>query len=416
MNASDHKNIKQMKKQLLLLISLITAGVLLFTGCVKVDYTKINDPAYLRVFNNLPYQLSMDVKDAKVPYFCMIINPTFDGAGKVTGGQIIGDFLDVRDRYAPPYPSHIGSSTSVNNPEYPGKENVLVGPIVNGYDLSSWAQVPSGKLRVMFLYRPKNSVPYFKLDASLQGDAMVDTTLEFSAREVYTMHLLQEKYTDAKSNKLLLRHENFIKLPLSDSLNYVNFYNYSSQGFLEYDDDKKTQPNRLNSFMYGVKDRMDVYLTLYPDQDEDPAIRYNLQARALPGYRGNYVTTVERNITSNAPNPYISFPLFPNKAENRITTKSWQTFDFFAPGYTPSNNPFFASDYRNNGNWSQLNCLKDGSVYVQQYSALSVPNTVINIHSGKNNPQSFASVNTIEIVNGAAYLMTIQRKYPAPEY
>ncbi|RFZ95854.1 hypothetical protein D0C36_08140 [Mucilaginibacter conchicola] len=404
-----------MKKQLLLLFSIIMAGTLLFTGCVKVDYTKIDSPAYLRVFNDLPYTRSLDVKDAKVPFFCMIINPTFDASGKVSGGQIVGDFLDTREPYAPPYPSHIGSSTSVNNPEYPGKENVLVGPILNGYDLSSWAQIPSGKLRVMFLYRPKNTVPYFKLENALIGDVMVDTTLDFSAKEVYTMHLLQQKYTDSKSNKVLLRQENFQKLPLSDSLNYVNFYNYSAEGFVEADNSKKQQPINVNNLMYGIRDRMDVYLTIYPNQDEDANAR-NLQGREVKGFNGQYLTTMVRSTTLGTPATYVSYPLFPDKAASHITTKSWQVFDFYSPGTNPTNSPYYFSDYDTQGNWGTINCIADGQVYVNGNIGQRLPNTVINIHSGVNNPQSFASVNTIEVVNGAAYLMTIQRKYPAPQY
>lgn len=98
----------------------------------------------------------------------MFINPVVDASGMPVSAEIVGDFLDQRDAYAPPYPSHIGNSTSVNNPEYPGKENVLVGPILNGFDLSSWAQVPSGKVRIMFAYRPKNTVPFFQLESHLK--------------------------------------------------------------------------------------------------------------------------------------------------------------------------------------------------------------------------------------------------------
>jgi len=40
----------------------------------------------------------------------------------------------------------------------------------------------------------------------------------------------------------------------------------------------------------------------------------------------------------------------------------------------------------------------------------------VNIHSGKDNPKTFATVNTIEVVNGRIYLTTIQRKYAPPIY
>ncbi|WP_448635109.1 hypothetical protein [Pedobacter panaciterrae] len=138
------------------------------TGCSKVEYKKIDDPAYLRVFNNLNYKIGVDNKDEMLPFLTMLIDPEMDQDGMPVGAQIKGDFLDKRDPYAPPYPSHIGSGTSVNNPEYPGRENVLVGPVLNGFDLSSWAQIPSGKHRIVFMFRPKNTVPFFNLDPKLK--------------------------------------------------------------------------------------------------------------------------------------------------------------------------------------------------------------------------------------------------------
>jgi hypothetical protein len=127
--------------------------ILLFclSACGKIEYTKMDSPAYLRVFNNFTYNLTVENKNEQFPIFTMLIEPKFDGSGVVTGAEVIGDFLDKRDYYAPPYPSHIGNSTSVFNPEYPGIENVLVGPVLNCYDLSSRAQVPSGKRRGIFV-------------------------------------------------------------------------------------------------------------------------------------------------------------------------------------------------------------------------------------------------------------------------
>lgn len=388
--------------------------LLVMSGCVKVEYSKIDQPAYLRVFNNFNYGFSLDDKDKKVPFLCMLINPTFDEAGKPTGGQIIGDFLDVRDPYAPPYPSHVGSSTSVNNPEYPGKENVLVGPILNGYDLSSWAQVPSGKVRFLFLYRPKNTVPYFKLEKHLQGDVMMDTTVELGVQEVYTMHLLQKNYKTADKG-VLLRKETFQKQPFSDSLVYVNFYNYSAEGFLQSDPVLKPENLRFGHFQFGIKDRMDIFLTIYPNETEAQA-SLSYKANALPAYKGKYLGTLDRNNTSNAVAPYYSFPLFANPADNGIHTASWQSFDFFVPGMNPANNPYGINDSHADGNWAVLDCMSNGLVSPSRSLGASQPNMMVNIHSGKYNPRSFATVNTVEVVNGAVYLTTIQRKYPAPEY
>lgn len=411
------KNIqnKEMKKHISYRIGLLICGLLwLLSACSKVDYTRIDDPAYLRVFNNFNYALNMAEKDNKVPFLCMIINPDLDATGKPVGGEIIGDFLNVREPYAPPYPSHIGSSTSASNPEYPGKENVLVGPILNGFDLSSWAQVPAGKIHIMFMYRPKNEVPYFQLESRLQGDVMLDTVLQLESKEVYILHLLQRDFK-AKKNGMVLRKENFHKLSLSDSLLYVNFYNYSAEGFWQADASLKPSSNLTTLFQQGIRDKMDVFLTLYKDQ-EDAATNMDFYFDYLPGYKGKYLTSLVRNSQSDAVSPYLSFPLWANASDDGIRTKIWQRFDFFTPGMDPSTNPFGRNDLDTKSNWAALNCLLNGKVAASRDNGATLPNMIVNIHSGMNNPQSFATVNTIEIVNGAVYLTTIQRKYPSPIY
>ncbi|RYD97222.1 MAG: hypothetical protein EOP54_11570 [Sphingobacteriales bacterium] len=381
------------------------------SGCVKVEYSKIDEPAYLRVFNNLNYIQTLGSKDDKVPFLCMFINPVVDAGGMPTGAEIVGDFLDQRDAYAPPYPSHIGTSTSVNNPEYPGKENVLVGPILNGFDLSSWAQVPSGKVRVMFAYRPKNTVPFFQLENHLKTDIMIDTTIDLTTKEVYTLHLLQKDFATKKTG-VLLRHENFHKLPLSDSLAYVNFYNMSAKGFWEADASLKPENWRLRSFQGGMKDEMNVFLSLYQSQ-----ANLDHNSPTIPGFKGKYLANVKRNTETPVVSPYASFPLWAAKDANGIATNIWQRFDFFVPGMDITNNPFYASNISNGGNWVSVNCLFNGQVgLTSNDNGALLPNLLVNIHSGKNNPATFATVNTIEVVNGRVYLTTIQRKYPAPIY
>ncbi|WP_245224571.1 hypothetical protein [Pedobacter ginsenosidimutans] len=385
--------------------------LLLNPGCVKVEYSKIDDPAYLRVFNNLNYVQTLGSKDNKVPFFCMLINPVLDGNGMPTSAEIVGDFLDQRDAYAPPYPSHIGTSTSLNNPEYPGKENVLVGPILNGFDLSSWAQVPSGKIRIMFAYRPKNTVPFFQLENQLKKDILIDTVLNLTSKEVYTLHVLQKDFV-TKRTGLLLREEIFQKLPLSDSLTYVNFYNMSAKGYWEADKSLKAEDYLMASFQGGMKDEMNVFLSLYEDQS-------NLSARAatIPGFKGKYLANVKLNTTTSDVTPYVSFPIWSGKTANGITTNMWQRFDFFVPGMDITNNPFYEASTDNGGNWVSVNCLQNGKVRMTSNdNAAILPNLLVNIHSGVNNPKTFATVNTVEVVNGRVYLTTIQRKYAPPIY
>jgi len=385
--------------------------VLLNTGCVKVEYSKIDDPAYLRVFNNLNYIQTLGSKDNKVPFFCMLINPVLDGNGMPTSAEIVGDFLDQRDAYAPPYPSHIGTGTSVNNPEYPGKENVLVGPILNGFDLSSWAQVPSGKMRIMFVYRPKNTVPFFQLENQLKKDILIDTVLNLTSKEVYTLHILQKDFV-TKRTGLLLRQEVFQKLPLSDSLTYVNFYNMSAKGYWEADKSLKAEDFLMASFQGGMKDEMNVFLSLYEDQSI-----LSSRAATVAGFKGKYIANVKLNTATDVVNPYVSFPIWSGKTANGITTNMWQRFDFFVPGMDITNNPFYEASIDNGGNWVSVNCLQNGKVRMTSNdNAAILPNLLVNIHSGVNNPKTFATVNTIEVVNGRVYLTTIQRKYAPPIY
>ncbi|WP_256009825.1 hypothetical protein [Desertivirga xinjiangensis] len=401
-----------MKKQFLDTYLFILGFLSLFSaGCVKVEYSKIDEPAYLRVFNNINYVQTLGSKDDKVPFFCMLINPVLDDSGMPVSAGIVGDFLDKRAAYAPPYPSHVGTSISVNNPEYPGKENVLVGPVLNGFDLSSWAQVPSGKLRIMFVYRPKNTVPFFQLENHLKKDILVDTVIDLSVKEVYTLHLLQKDFVTKRSG-ILLRQENFHKLPLSDSLAYVNFYNMSAKGYWEADKSLKADNYRLKSFQGGMRDEMNVFLTLYETESNLSHL-----GETVSGYKGKYVSNVKLNTTTGVVNSYVSFPVWASGKSDGIKTDIWQRFDFFTPGMDIANNPFYHSSIDNGGNWAAVNCLAKGQTgLTSNDNGALLPNLLVNIHSGTYNPKTFATVNTIEVVNGEVYLTTIQRKYAPPIY
>jgi hypothetical protein len=98
-NKIVYKSCSRLKQATLLM----AIGIVLFaSGCLKVEYSKIEDPAYLRVFNNLNYVQTLGSKDDKVPFLCMLINPVVDESGMPLSAGIVGDFLDQRDPYAPP--------------------------------------------------------------------------------------------------------------------------------------------------------------------------------------------------------------------------------------------------------------------------------------------------------------------------
>lgn len=389
---------------------LLCTVALLFmaSGCAKVEYAKIDDPAYLRVFNNLNYTIGLENKDDDIPFLTMLIDPEMDQNGMPVNAAIKGDFLDQREPYAPPYPSHIGTSTSFKNVEYPGKDNVLVGPVVNGFDLSSWAQIPSGKHRVVFMFRPVNNIPFFQLESRLKTRVLIDTTITLDTREVYTLHVLQKDFT-TKKNGVYLRKENFHKLPLSDSLVYVNFYNMSAKGFYEADATAKTSYAKSGALKGGIKENMNIYYSLYTSA--------KTMNDVVPGYKFQLMGNLKRNSEVLEVTPYYSFPLFADGKSNGIFTNIWQRFDLFAPGIDPANNPYESFYLETDGNWAPINCMENGkSALTGNDNAAQLPNMVVNIHSGVYNPRSFATVNTMEIVNGNVYLTTVQRKYAPPVY
>lgn len=374
-------------------------------GCRKTDFATLESPAYLRVFNCLDYKINLGNKDAPQPYLVMLIDPVLDVNGIPESAAITGDFLDKRDTWARPYPDAV--NTTVWQKEYPGSLKVLAAPILNGYDLSSWAQVPSGKHRLIFRTRPNSTIPFFQLEKNLRGISLIDTTIDLQTREVYSLHVLQQ---DMLTNRpgLYLRNETFVKQPLSDSLVYVNFYNLSADGFFEY---ATTHINTNELPNKTLSDQMNVYYSL---------TRYSGgQSVPIPGFKGLPMGPVVRSLDPHV-NPYYNFPLFADTSVSKVFTGNIsQFFTFFATGFSPENLTFAAN--LEPGVYSGLQ-LGDygpqGESYNNPFSIRADLRTglIISIHSGKDNPRSFATVNSIEYINGQFYLTTIQRKFDPPIY
>lgn len=380
-------------------------------SCQKIKYNTINEAAYLRVFNDLNYTLTLANKDQPLPFLTMLIDPDISSNGTIKGAATIGDFLDVRSNYAPPYPAHAGN-TGFRNLEYPGQDIVLVGPILNGYDLSSWAQVPSGKHHFMFISRPLSPTAFLNLapeTRSTKDKILIDTIVTLKPGEVYTMEALTP---DANSNKvgLYLRNEQFTKQAFSDSLVYVNFYNLSSKGYWQkylgvYDNN-----DYLGRNVSAIKDTMNVYLSLlYPDSISVDIVNNYMP---VPGFNANYMGSIFRTTKDNRVSPYFSFPLFPDLGTNHINTKVYELFQFFAPGY--SSNIHYPGPGVYNGQYPSYPYYTYLTCSWNDYTNGKTPNLIISIPSGNNNPESFGTINTIEIINGRTYTMTVQRKYAPP--
>lgn len=387
------------------LLPLLLAA-LFFSSCRKTDYVVLDNPAYLRVFNCLEFTTSLDNKDAPQPFLTFLVDPVMDDAGVPVSAAITGDFLERRSDWARPYPD--AASNVLWQKEYPGTKRVLAAPIVNGYDLSSWAQVPSGKHHIVFRTRPLNNVPYFELDKIERGVTLIDTTIDLSAGEVYTMHTLIKEYT-SQQPFMYLRKETFPKQPFADSTVYVNFYNLSAANF--YEKAPSTLPNEDLSNS-KLSDTMNVYYSLNK-------LAPNGAPVALPGYKG---IPMGRIIHSLEPEvmPYYSFPLFADTSSNKIFTGNMsQQFGFYAAGFTPENlgypgfipvgvySAIIMGDYGESG--------RNGYLPFKVKCDLRT-GLVVSIHSGTNNPRSFATVNTVEYINRRMYVTTIQRKFAPPVY
>jgi hypothetical protein len=183
----------------------------------------------------------------------------------------------------------------------------------------------------------------------------------------------------------------------------------SAKGFREADDSQKKSYAKSGALQYGIQNTMNVFYTLY---NSDRA-----STSPLPGHTQKLLGNVIRNSEVLDVSKYYSFPLFADGKSDGIHTNIWQHLDFMAPGLNPSNNPYSYSVPQTDGNWAPVDLLLDGTTRIP-YSdnAALLPNMIVNIHSGIYNPRSFATVNTIEIVNGNIYLTTIQRKYAPPIY
>lgn len=387
-------------------------------GCTKTEFRKVDDPAYIRVFNNLTYTLSLANKEEAQPFFCMFIDPEFDASGKPIGGLVVGDFLDKRNIYAAPNAAHAGLSTSKFNPEYPGKELVPTGPILNGFDLTNWAQVPAGKRRFLFMSRPISDIAFSKLPDEQQRKVFLDTIIDLSSQEVYTLHILQRDF-NTKENGLYVRQETFQKQSFSDTLSYVNFYNLSSKGFSDAPSAlKNSVPQTSIQFKNGVRDSMNIFMTHIEPNTDNKGITTHTR---IPAFSYQFAGTVIRNTKDAKVTPYYSFPIFP-KANNKIYSNTWQFLQFAALGIDPKNSTQYPEpptegkglpDFNRTFAWLKM----DNGQYAPAEPRNSFfPGLTINVHSGIYNPKTFGVVNSIEIVNGNVFLMTVQRKYPQPIY
>ena len=393
------------------------------TGCRKSDYNKVDNASYLRVFNTLSYEVDLTTKGKKVPFLTMIIDPQINKDGVVTGGTIIADFLDVRKPYAAPASNAAG--TDYKNYEFPGKMKMPVAPVINGFDLSGWAQVPAGSHRFVFYIRPITSVPFLKLpETERAANALIaDSTLEIAAGEVYTMNLLEKDVTSPQLSTLVyLRHEIFTNIPFADSLLYINFYNISAKGYAQAHPEVSRSITGTNTATgCAIADDVNLYYTLFTDDVPYPYTLQNNQFPAIgdepvPGYNNVPLQNLQRSHTPTVA-AYQTIPLFAGKdTSNGIMSRQWMQLTVtpsggvIVPGSSSPANGMTVS-FTNESDEGRVQIWNNG---INHAGGFLLPNLIRQAASGPYLQRSFATVSTMEFINKKIYLTSIQRVYEPP--
>src|ERR1700744_29271 len=207
---------------------LFLIGLFLLAGCNKYAEGPATlgggAPAYLRVFNVVPFALTPFNSAGATPFFTFLFDPQMDASGTPDGGLIVGDFLGQRQLYCTSYSINEGNSLNASldtavkssiNYEYPGEAHVLTAPPINGFDLSAWAQVPSGKHRVLFITRPQTDTAFAHLSQSIRKSIVIDTTIDLQAGEVYTLEA-GARNLERNQYGVYMRQEEFIHETFSD--------------------------------------------------------------------------------------------------------------------------------------------------------------------------------------------------------
>lgn len=408
------------------IIACTLIGCLTFSACSKYAMrSDIKGAAYLRVFNDIPFSLNLTTKTDVVPFFTLLIDPTFDKNGVPAGGQVIGDYLGSRLRFNPstainegnPLGTPLDTSIRYNiNYEYPGNAHVLAAPSINGLDLSAWAQVTSGKHRVLFVARPENDIDFPLLSDTIRHSIVIDTTIDLKEGEVYTMEAVLQD-VDAVKYGVYLRQETFIHQTFGPGKNYVTFYNLSGKNsFLS--------SNSISPTSQYFYDTMNVSYTYY-----NPAIPGGyIFPPPIPQFNNIYLMTLQGRMTTTA--PYLPLPVLPlsDFYDNTGILRTYEEPATLGSSHSVTGNmPFFVFNFVASGN--NLPTTGVGETYTQE--CIMDPVTVNNLTpvdlqnvtpaTGVNanlnmlvqvNGQTvlYPAVYVMELVFNQIYLMQVQQK------
>lgn len=212
-------------------VSAVCLLLMFLTGCRKYDkLMPLKQAAYVRVFNNIATRPTVVNNGLLNTFLTFLIDPNFDTAHSPIHALVTGDYLLTRQLFNISYPTNAANTVAGSgtvNYEYPGREHVLTAPHMNGFDLSSWAQIPSGRHHILFISRPSGDVPFDSLTSVQRSHVLVDTTLDFQPGEVYTIEAVVRD-ADANVYGAYVRQESFIHEKYSPDSLYTEFFNLNS--------------------------------------------------------------------------------------------------------------------------------------------------------------------------------------------
>ncbi|TDW97237.1 hypothetical protein [Dinghuibacter silviterrae] len=298
----------------------ICIGILLVLvgSCRKYpEASPLSGAAYIRVFNDIATSVDFLHSQQAPPFLTFIMDPHLDAGGAPDTGLVVGDFLGTRQLYSLSYPINEGNSLGVDlqqidnysnnvtitpgyvNYEYPGNAHVPTAPALNGFDLSSWAQVPSGKHRFVFVIRPQTDTAFSRLSTTIRHQILIDTTLDLQAGEVYTMEALS---TDLDNNRYgaYVRQEQFIHQAFEPDQLYAGFVNLSGV----------TPHSARLGYFPDFPDSTVIYYTYYIHNDFNNGLGVEFgqdHYNPLTGYNNNYYTTLNQRMATQI--SYLGLPL-----------------------------------------------------------------------------------------------------------
>ena len=407
---------------------LLLPFIAVMAGCKKYAIIpSLKDPAYIRVFNDLNNPVDAFHIQQASRFLTFLMDPKTDGNGVPADAAVIGDYLVTRQLFSLSYPINEANSSDGNqlisgvngsslleppltypvNYEYPGNAPVLSASFINGFDLSAWAQAPSGKHRIMIVERPQTGTGFKNLSATQRGQILLDTTVSFEKGEVYTLEVVSRDMDNSKYG-LYIRQEQFIHQSFQDDKIYVGFTNLSG----------KTPIAGHYGSGFFFWDKININYS-YKILDDAASGGSNYSYYTYPGYNNIYYTTL--NIKMDTSIPYLVLPLLPQSSffyQGQLRTYSPGS-NFINSSINYGSLPYFSFTLSNadspSGAEFQLNCDADPTIinnYDPNTSQVTgyAPNLNLVVNTG-NTYHVYSSLNIMEMVYDRVYMMQVQRGF-----